>query len=60
MRTPVSRKIDIELLAGVCQAQNTPLQFEAPKPKPSRRSVHPGEIVETTYRLRNSADGPRF
>lgn len=50
----VSRKIDIEILAGVYQAQDTPLEFDAPKP--STRSVHPGEIVETTYRVRNRSD----
>lgn len=50
----VSRKIDIELLASVYQAQDIPLQLEPPEP--SRRSVHPGEVVAATYRLRNNSD----
>jgi cytochrome c oxidase assembly protein subunit 11 len=52
----VSRTVDIDVLAGVYLAQNTPLQVAALDT--SRRSVHPGEIVETRYRVRNISGRP--
>jgi cytochrome c oxidase assembly protein subunit 11 len=47
-----SRLVDVEFVANVYQG--TPLLFEAPSP--AKRQVHPGEIVEVSYRARNLSD----
>lgn len=44
-----SRTVSVEFVANVYEG--TPLEFEAPTP--AIRRVHPGEIVEVSYRARN-------
>lgn len=48
-----SRLVDVEFLANVYRAHDTPLVFDAPRPY--KRQIHPGEIIEVTYRARNTS-----
>lgn len=47
-----TRELQVEFFAAVYQG--TPLQFEAPRP--AVRKLHPGEVMEVTYRARNLSD----
>ncbi len=46
------REMRVEFFASVYQG--TPLQFEAPRP--AVRALHPGAVMEVTYRARNLSD----
>lgn len=47
-----TRELSVEFFAAAYQG--TPLEFEAPRP--AVRKLHPGEVMEVTYRARNLSD----